>query len=286
MKKIFALILCLMLFCITTFGASATDYEIGDVFDGVVEEPSSEENSGDVVTEGDKEDNSITTEETPPEESPGDVPEEPADKPSEVLPEVPTDEGEEEGWKDTLSGALKEWIEPNIEEIGVIVTLFGYGIMLFKRLKTVLNSMGVLNNNAITIAKDSKAGMNNAAEAINAASSAVIGYETQIKALLEAYKIKAEREAMLERELVEIKNYLKTSTDSNIEFANELADLIALANIPIYKKEELGSRHMTAVNALIGAEERAEIEAAAAAALLLPASTEEMKEDVGEEKKN
>jgi hypothetical protein len=264
MKKIFALILCLMLFCITTFGASATDYEIGDVFDGVVEEPSSEENY------------STTTEETPTEEE---------TMPPETNSESPIDDSAID-IKDTISGALKAWIEPNMEEIGVIITLVAYGIASFNKLKKVLTSMGVLNNNAITIAKDSKAGMNNAAEAINAASSAVIGYETQIKALLEAYKIKAEREAMLERELVEIKNYLKTSTDSNIEFANELADLIALANIPNYKKEELGSRHMTAVNALIGAEERAEIEAAAAAALLLPASTEEMKEDVGEEKKD
>jgi hypothetical protein len=64
---------------------------------------------------------------------------------------------------------------------------------------------------------------------------------------------------------------------------NEIAELIALSNIPNYKKDALGSRHVAAVDAIIKAEEMAEIEADNAAKMLLPATTEEVKENVGEE---
>ena len=75
--------------------------------------------------------------------------------------------------KDTVSGAIVEWVEPNIEEIGVIVTLLGYGIMLFKKLKAVLKNMGTMNNNTITISKENDALMAQAMASINDASGAV-----------------------------------------------------------------------------------------------------------------
>mgnify|MGYP003296352319 CR=1 FL=1 len=74
--------------------------------------------------------------------------------------------------------------------------------------------------------------------------------------------------------------FLKTSADANIEFANELAELLGLANIPNYKKEEIGARHLESVKAILEAEKKAE------AVALIPATTEEAKEDVGETKEN
>ena len=85
------------------------------------------------------------------------------------------------------------------------------------------------------------------------------GYDAKIVALLEAFKTTAEDKARLEKELVEIRNYLKTSTDANIEFANELGELLGLANIPNYKKEEIGARHLEAVKAIMEAEAKAEV---------------------------
>jgi hypothetical protein len=125
--------------------------------------------------------------------------------------------------------------------------------------------------------------MGNALAQMQNASGAVVQFDERINALLEAFKTTAEEKALLEKELVEIKNYLKIASQSDIELANELAELLALANIPNYKKEELGSRHAKAVNAIIEAEAKAEAEAYTAAKMLLPATTEEVKENVGEE---
>ena len=177
--------------------------------------------------------------------------------------------------KDTVSGAIVEWVEPNIEEIGVIVTLLGYGIMLFKKLKAVLKNMGTMNNNTITISKENAALMAQAMASINDASGAVTAYDARILALLEAYQKTAESEKRLEAELVEIKSYLKTSSMANLEFADELAELLGLANIPNYVKEQIGARH--AKKNIIEAEKKAD------ALLTAP---EEVKNEVGENKAN
>lgn len=179
--------------------------------------------------------------------------------------------------KDTVSGAIVQWVEPNIEEIGVIVTLLGYGIMLFRKLAAVLKNMGTMNNNTITISKENAALMAQALASIDNASGAVTAYDARILALLEAFQQTAEDKKRLEAELVEIKNYLKTSSASNLEFADELAELLGLANIPNYVKEQIGARHVAAKNNIIEAEKKAE------ALLTAP---EEVKADVGEEQKN
>jgi hypothetical protein len=159
--------------------------------------------------------------------------------------------------KDTISGAFVEWIEPNLEEISVVVALIGYGIANFKKLTNVLKSLGIMNNNTITISKEN-------ATLMEQAMSAVTGYEERIKVLLDHYTSLAETlvqtaedKKKLESELVEIKNYLKISADANLEFSNELAELLGLANIPNYVKEEIGARHVAAKNNIIEAEKKA-----------------------------
>lgn len=186
--------------------------------------------------------------------------------------------------KNLFSENAKEWILAHLEEISVVITLIMTAFYNMRKHKLLNRSMGTLNNNAITVAQTSNDFAVNALAQMQNASGAVVQYDERITALLEAFKTTAEDKAMLERELVEIKNYLKTESEANIEFANELAELLALANIPNYKKEELGSRHVAAVNAIIEAEKNAEIEADNAAKMLLPATTtEEVKENVGEE---
>lgn len=245
MKKIFAFILCVLLICATPLIAFAEEGETPTTETEVVEE-----------------ENSTTTEETVTE--------------GEILPpaETPNEETEAEpNWeevKETISDKIVNWVLPHIEEIAVVITLFLNVIYNIRRNKALDKSVGTLNNNAITIAK-------NSADAMDKASGAVTGYQANIVALLEAFKTTAEDKQRLEAELVEIKNYLHTATKSNLEFADELAELLGLANIPNYKKEEIGSRHIAAKRAIIDAEEKAE------AAALLPTSTEEVKKDVGEE---
>ena len=198
----------------------------------------------------------------------------------EILPPADTTTEEEPDWdevKDTVSGTIKAWIIPHIEEISVILTLIASCFYNVRKHKLLNNSIGILNNNAITVAKESSNFMSQALTNIENTSGAVTNYDARIVALLDAYKTTAEDKLRLEKELVEIKNYLKINADANVEFANELAELLGLSNIPNYKKEEIGARHLTAVNAIIEAEAKAEV---------AMAENEEVNTDAGEEKKN
>lgn len=235
MKRIFAFILCLMLLCVTPLVASAE-----------VEGEMPTENE--TVTEG---------EISPPVETPEETPD--------VVPEEAPNEEAEPDWDEvqqTISDKIVNWILPHIEEISVIITLFLTIIYNIRRNKVLDKSVGALNNNAITIAQAT-------AEAMDKASGAVTGYSTDIVALLERFRNTAEDRQRLETELLEIHKALKLAKEANVEFANELAELLALANIPNYKKEEIGARHLAAVKALVEIEAKTE--------------TEEVNKDVGEE---
>jgi hypothetical protein len=253
MKKILAFILVLMLFCALPLVTYAEGEEVSEGNSAPEEE---------MPTEG---------EISPPES----VPEE-EETPAEIATE----------WdhiKNLFSENFKDWILSHLEEMFVIISLL-MSYFYDKRKHKLLNrSMGTLNNNAVTVAKSSTDFMGDALAQMRDASGAVVQYDSSIKELLEAFKTTAEEKARLEREHVEIKNYLKIESESNREFANVLAELIALSNIPNYKKEELGSRHAKAIEAIIEAAAKAEAEADNAAKMLLPATTEEVKENVGEE---
>ena len=279
MKKIFALILCLMLLLVP-LSVSAEEVTEG-------------ENGGGVDSSTYTDETPTEEEIAPPETSPEDGSEEAVDK----LPEAPTDEGvdtppeqipeetpKEEVPKDTFEEEVKtvtdniaKWLEENSGFISLCITIIGYGIVSLKKLGTFIKAAGVYNKNTITIAKDSKAGMENAAEAINNAANAVLAYEAKINTLLEKYEQAAEDKQKLEKEVVEMREFFKIFAESNVEFANELAELLGLSNIPNYKKEEIGARHLARVTAILEAVKKVE-------SLALPAPVcEGVKEDVGEE---
>lgn len=200
-----------------------------------------------------------------------------------VSEEVVTEEvaTENHNWaevKDNISVAVVNWLYDNYDK--ALVTLFLLMSMLYDRVRDKKNrkDIGTLNNNAITIASDGKQFMGNALSEMQNVSGAVIQYDERITALLAAYQQSAEDRQRLEAKLVEIENYLKINADANIEFANELAELLGLANIPNYKKEELGARHVESVKAILDAVVKANV-------LTLP-PPEEVKEDAGEEEKD
>lgn len=200
-----------------------------------------------------------------------------------VSEEVVTEEvaTENHNWtevKDNISVAVVNWLYDNYDK--ALVTLFLLMSMLYDRVRDKKNrkDIGTLNNNAITIASDGKQFMGNALSEMQNVSGAVIQYDERITALLAAYQQSAEDRQRLEAKLVEIENYLKINADANIEFANELAELLGLANIPNYKKEALGARHVESVKAILDAVVKANV-------LTLP-PPEEVKEDAGEEEKD
>ena len=143
----------------------------------------------------------------------------------------------------TLTEDIVEYVKTHLEEISVIVTLI-MTVVLNARKHGVLNkTIGTLNNNAITVAKDS-------GEAITKALVAVTSYGEKIDAFLEEI-----REAVKDREKLagafdKFETFLETAKLANIELADEVAELLVLANIPNAKKEELYARHLAAVKAI------------------------------------
>ena len=71
------------------------------------------------------------------------------------------------------------------------------------------------------------------------------------------YKDTPVEKQKLEQTLGEALAYIKTAKLANVEFANELAELLVLANIPNSKKDELYARHRAAVDAISLTEEKA-----------------------------
>ena len=222
----------------------------------------------------------VPTEETttmPEEVTPDVVPE---DTTPEATPPATNEGSSEFDWgevKDTISGYIVNWVQPHIEEISVVVAIIGFIIDNRREKKYNRKNMSVMNNNAITMAQDNAVFMGEALTSVRLAAEAVTNYDDQIVKLLESFKNNAEDRKKLETQIIELKEYLAVATKANTEFANELAELLALANIPNYKKEEIGARHLKHVTAILEAEAHAE---KVAEGLMV---VEEVKENVGKE---
>jgi chromosome segregation ATPase len=141
------------------------------------------------------------------------------------------------------------------------VTVVVYIFYEIKKHRGLNGSLGVLNNNAIAIAKDSAKAIEDNGEVIKnvlaeAASIAelVTGYKEELAALLGEIRKNAEEKQSLEDMLHSVQKTLETSKMASKELADEVAELLVLANIPPSKKEELYARHRAAVDAITAVE--------------------------------
>ena len=82
----------------------------------------------------------------------------------------------------------------------------------------------------------------------------VKGYKEELEAALTEIRKNAEEKQSLEEMLCSVQKALETLKLADLEFGNEVAELLVLANIPNAKKEELYSRHRAAVDAIETAE--------------------------------
>lgn len=193
-------------------------------------------------------------------ESVGETTETPTETPTIVAPEEVPEEVPEEKEEDLtvlISKKFEEWVIPHLEEISVVVTLIGTLFYQIRKNKSLGKVIGTMNNNTITIAEQSSAVMNQALSGMMNVSTIVTQYDARIKALLAAHDETAKDKERIERELAEVKIYLKSAAEANIEFANELAELLGLSNIPNYKKESMGARHLAFVKSIKAAETEA-----------------------------
>lgn len=146
----------------------------------------------------------------------------------------------------TFTDKMMAYIQKHLEEISVIVTLILSILYQIRKHHSLNKSIGTLNNNSIKVAEQS-----------STAIGVVDGYKTNIEAILAEYRQSAEDRKRLEKSLAESTNLLKTAKLANVELANEVAELLVLANIPNSKKDELYSRHRAAVDAIASAEAEA-----------------------------
>lgn len=169
---------------------------------------------------------------------------------------------------DKITEQIVVWFQDNFEEISVIITLL---LTLFYQVKkhTSLNkSIGTLNNNAVAIAENSGATITQALSGVSSVSAVITDYIGKMDNLLAEVRSNEEDKRAMKAALDTAMKYVESAKSANIELANELAELLNLANIPNSKKEELYARHRAAVEAMAsiagvisGKEEVAEDEA-------------------------
>lgn len=176
----------------------------------------------------------------------------------EAEPTVETEVPEE-----TVTESIVDYVKEHLEEIAVICSLAA-AAFYEKISRSKLNGfVGTLNNNAITIAQNSSAAIGEALDKITTIAERVQGYEDKFNALLTDIRTSIDEKRSLEETLAVVDKHLQTAKLANMEFANELADLLCLSNIPNSKKEELFSRHRAAVASIevteeVNADDRAE----------------------------
>ena len=149
---------------------------------------------------------------------------------------------------------IVQYVQAHLEEISVIITMILTVFYQVKKHSALNKSIGTLNNNAVTVAENSSAAISNAVSGMEGVSSVVGGYKAEMERLLAEVRANEEEKRKLANTLSEVNTYLQSSKLANVEFANELAELLVLANIPNAKKEELYSRHRAAVDAIAAAE--------------------------------
>lgn len=245
MKKFIAFILCtIVLMCATSFAVSAED-----TFDSAEQSIPVSENlptSEEIVT--DEEIEGVVT-----------IPETEAITPeTEVIPPVTEEIPETDVpvvTEQTTSEVIVSYIKAHFEEISVVITLILTIFYNARKHKLLNKSISATNHNAITVTENSDRIISEALEKMQGISADVSGYKEAFTKLLEEYRASEEEKRNLEKTLKDAMSCIKTSKLANMEFANELAELLVLANIPNSKKDELYARHIAAVKSISEAEE-------------------------------
>lgn len=146
---------------------------------------------------------------------------------------------------------IMAYVQSHLEEVSVIITLILTVLYQIRKHRALNKSILTLNNNAVAVAETSSGTM-------SGVSSTVTKYTDKMENLLTEVRANETEKLRLAEALEASNKYLMTAKAANMEFANEIAELLVLANIPNSKKEELYARHRAAVSS-IAALETAEV---------------------------
>lgn len=169
---------------------------------------------------------------------------------AEVVTETVTEVGFFDLFEEPSVDKFMEYIGSHVEEISVILTLIFSALLKAVTRKQDNKLITTLNNNSVSVA-------NNSLESMKGMSTVVEKYKDAMSEMLSEIRRNDDERASLEESLAEVSKYLKSTRLANVELANEVAELLVLANIPNSKKDELYARHLAAVNAIAEAEREA-----------------------------
>lgn len=173
---------------------------------------------------------------------------------TETAVETPLTIGQLLASEDLSVDMVVDYVQFHLEEISVIVTLI-LSIFYNVRKHGKLNkSITTLNNNSVAVAENSAMSIQTSLDGMEHVVATVNEYKDAMIQALEEVRRNDEQRAKLEESLAEVSSYLKATRMANVEFANEVAELLILANIPNSRKDELYARHLAAVNAIQEAE--------------------------------
>lgn len=229
MKKILAIVLCVMLVCMMSVVAFAEEAEVVEG-DATLDEPPVET----------------------PDEVPGETPKDDEKPDAQIEAELTTEK-------------IVNYLTEHLEEFSVILTMILTVFYQVRKHIELNKSIATMNNNTVSVAQNSANAIANTVSGMAGMTDTLNGYKTEMEKMLAEIRANEEEKRNMAAMLDKVNKHLETSKSANLEFSNELAELLVLANIPNSKKDELYSRHRAAVDALESAEKT------------------EVKEDVGEE---
>ena len=156
---------------------------------------------------------------------------------------------------ETVTEMIVDWLQDNSIDLSIVATILLS--IFYERIKhrKLSGSIGTLNNNAITVAENSASVIQSALTKVEALGEAVRNYEGKMDSLIEEIRNSEEEKKAFQDALVRVEKYINTAKLANTELANEVAELLVLANLPNSKKDELYARHIKAVRELSEAEE-------------------------------
>jgi hypothetical protein len=233
MKKIFAILLCLFIICAMPLMASAQSNLM------MVEDSIPEEEIPPVIDE--------EIPEEIPEETPEEIPPVDTVEPQPTPEPAPTPEDTS---SQTLAQQIEEWIVARLDDIAVVVTLVCTILFNIVKAKSDKTFIKKLNNNAIAIAENSKEYVGTALAGVENTTNTLQTYVALMNEVLETARKNSAENKTLVTFITEVEGCLKTAVSANKEFANELAELLNLANIPNSLKDKLYERHQAAIDAL------------------------------------
>ena len=157
-------------------------------------------------------------------------------------------EDENSASEKTVTENIADYVLENIDKLVVIVVMAGYSIVESRIRGKMNGSIGTLNNNAIAIANNSANAINTAMDKVETVANKIKEYEEKFDSLIETIRVSEEEKKALQLALTKVESYLKAAKLANIEFANELANLLCCANIPNAKKDEFYKKHLEGIH--------------------------------------